>query len=203
MFVLTIPQTEIRKISRESAPDVDTWIAHAQTIQDDIESSRRLASGIVQQAEAEKERLANVVDKEHHVAFLEAELAFSEHLAHSLKVLQWMDATLDQVEQLAGESKLLEALQMLEGTITVYTCYSKLALRYHILINPDVRRRILNAAPDETTRAMRIIDDRCSELRKYIHEQLHEAWAALIDFDLDARSLTIHRKLPGKSLVIT
>ncbi|EHK99828.1 putative Centromere/kinetochore protein zw10 like protein [Glarea lozoyensis 74030] len=85
-----------------------------------------------------------------------------------------MDATLDQVEQLAGESNLLEALQMLE----------------------DVRRRISTAAPDETTRAMRIIDDRCSELRKYIHEQLHEAWAALIDFDFDANALTIHKKLP-------
>ena len=59
--------------------------------------------------------MANVAEKEQYVGFLEAEVAFSEHLAHSLKVLQWMNATLDHVEHLAGESNLLEALQMLEG----------------------------------------------------------------------------------------
>jgi predicted phosphatase len=69
----------------------------------------------VQQAEAEKELWATVVENQHHVGFLEAELAFSEHLAESLKDLQWMDSSLDQVEQLAGENHLLEALKVLDG----------------------------------------------------------------------------------------
>jgi centromere/kinetochore protein ZW10 len=108
-------QIEIRKISRDSAQDIDTWIAHAQTIQDDIESSRRLAGGIVQQAEAEKKRQEQVVNREEYVRFLDDEVAFSEHLLQSLRVLQWMNDTLDQAEKLAGERQLLEALRILEG----------------------------------------------------------------------------------------
>jgi hypothetical protein len=136
------------------------------------------------------------VDKEQYVGFLEAELAFSEHLAHSLTVLQWMNATLDQVEQLAGERNLLEALHILEGTVITLLIQSD-----HPMLTKcsDVHKRTLTAAPDETTRAMRIIDDRCSELRKFIHEQLHEAWDALINFDFDAKSLTINQQLSGKS----
>jgi hypothetical protein len=57
-----------------------------------------------------------VAEKQKYVNFLEAELAFSEHLARSLKVLQWMNASLDQVEELAGESNLFEALKVLDGT---------------------------------------------------------------------------------------
>jgi hypothetical protein len=69
----------------------------------------------VQQAEADKERMANVVENQQYVGFLEAELAFSEHLAYSLRVLQWMDASLDRVEHLAVENNLLEALKVLDG----------------------------------------------------------------------------------------
>jgi hypothetical protein len=63
----------------------------------------------------------------------------------------------------------------------------------------DVQQRASAATPDDTTRAMRVIDDRCSQLRDFIHEQLEDVWNALIRFVLDAKTLTINQSLPGRS----
>ena len=66
-------QTEIRDISRETIPDVESWMTNARAVQQDIERLRRLATEIVREAEADEERLAHLEDRKAHLELLEKE----------------------------------------------------------------------------------------------------------------------------------
>ncbi|PBP25192.1 centromere kinetochore protein [Diplocarpon rosae] len=109
---------EVREISRESAPDVDLWIKHAKSIQDDIERSRRLASTIVLQAEADEKRLAGLAEKEDYVDFLAQELSFNDQLFSALSALQGANDSLNTAAKLASNERIIDALHMLEGNPT-------------------------------------------------------------------------------------
>ena len=108
-------QTEIRQISRESAPDVDSWTTHAKSLQEDITASRKLASEIVRKAEADEERLDALRDAEFQVAFLEKETLFNSQLGEALKSLQQVNDTLDKSESLAIDRNIINATQSLQG----------------------------------------------------------------------------------------
>jgi protein transport protein DSL1/ZW10 len=110
-------QTEIRQISRESAPDIDTWIEHAKSIQDDIDRSRKLASSIVRQAEADDETEESLQEKENYVEFLTKEVVFNGQLLSALEGIHGVNGILQQAEDLAEEHKIVEALFRLEGSI--------------------------------------------------------------------------------------
>jgi centromere/kinetochore protein ZW10 len=110
-------QVEIRQISRDKASSVDIWITHAKTIQNDIDKSRKLANAIVREAEADEERLDGLKDKENTVEFLTKEVAFSASLRDGLKAIQVTRDRLRDVEKLAAERKIHEALITLEGMI--------------------------------------------------------------------------------------
>jgi centromere/kinetochore protein ZW10 len=110
-------QAEIRQISRDKASSVDVWIAHAKTIQNDIDKSRKLANAVVREAEADEERLEGLKDKENTVEFLTKEVAFSASLRDGLKAIQVTRDRLRDVEKLATERKIHEALITLEGMI--------------------------------------------------------------------------------------
>jgi centromere/kinetochore protein ZW10 len=100
-------QTKIRQISCESAPDVDSWIVHAKSIQEDIERSKRLASSIVRQAEADDETEETLQEKENYVEFLTKEVSFNNQLLSALKGIQDVNECLQQ--------NILDALVQLEG----------------------------------------------------------------------------------------
>jgi len=110
-------QTEIRQISRESAPSIDKWIEHAKSIQDDIDRSRRLASSIVRQAEADDETEESLQENEKYVDFLTKEVSFNSQLLCALKGIQGVKEILRQAEDLAEEQKIVEALFKLEGDV--------------------------------------------------------------------------------------
>ena len=114
-------QTEIRQISHDSAPDVDAWIKHAKSIQDDIDRSRRLASSIVRQAEAEDETEETLQEKEKYVEFLTKEVSFNDQLLSALKGIQGVDEILQQAEELAAKQSIVEALFKLEGSTVQFT----------------------------------------------------------------------------------
>jgi hypothetical protein len=116
-------QVEIRQISKDKASSVDTWISHSKTIQGDIERSRKLANTIVREAEAEEERLEALKDKESTVEFLAKEVAFSTSLKGGLKAIQISRDRLRDVEELASERKIHEALIALEGIISIAPPY--------------------------------------------------------------------------------
>jgi centromere/kinetochore protein ZW10 len=108
-------QTKIRQISCESAPDVDSWIVHAKSIQEDIERSKRLASSIVRQAEADDETEETLQEKENYVEFLTKEVSFNNQLLSALKGIQDVNECLQQAEELANQQNILDALVQLEG----------------------------------------------------------------------------------------
>lgn len=110
-------KTEIRQLSRESAPDVDAWIKNAQTLQEDIEKSKKLAADIVRQAEADDARAAAIADKELHVDFLQAEIAFNAQLVETLNAIKRANDSLDETIRLATEDRIAAALESLQGTL--------------------------------------------------------------------------------------
>jgi centromere/kinetochore protein ZW10 len=114
-------QDEIRIKSREAAPNVDKWIEHARTLQDDIESSKRLANHIVRQAEEEEKRQELIKNQEQYLAFLESEVDFSKQLHEALMLIQEIRETLQRAEDLIHSRQILTGLQTLE---------SKLAAQY-------------------------------------------------------------------------
>jgi centromere/kinetochore protein ZW10 len=115
LFVEEISQSEIRKISVESAPEVDAWIKHAKAIQEDIDRSRNLASEIVRQAEAGEAIHAAVEDSGDRVDFLSKEARYNKQVGDALRGIKKVCDLLDQAEQEAVERKILIALHTLSS----------------------------------------------------------------------------------------
>ena len=141
-------QTEICDISRESAPDVDSWIANAQSLQDDIETSRRLAVDIVQQAKAEETREETIREKAIYQDFLTKEASFNAALLEALRLIQTVNNCLDTAEQMIGERRILDALDMLEGRAPFLHMHTNLVanwLQMHCNILPKFLPRRTHA----------------------------------------------------------
>ncbi len=186
-------QTEIRQISRDSAPDVDAWIEHAKSIQDDIDRSRRLASSIVRQAEAEDETEETLQEKEQYVEFLTKEVSFNGQLLSALKGIQIIDKILQQAEDLAAKHSIVEALFKLEGRAVF------LIPRSAILTVLAAWSAITDLPLEKTTRAVRILDTKCFDQRHHIHDQFTNIWNKLVQVDRDQKTITINKELPGLS----
>ncbi|PMD15693.1 centromere/kinetochore protein-like protein zw10 [Hyaloscypha hepaticicola] len=169
-------ETEIRQISHDSAPDVDAWIEHAKSIQDDIDRSRRLASSIVRQAEAEDETEETLQEKEKYVEFLTKEVSFNDQLLSALKGIQGVDEILQQAEELAAKQSIVEALFKLEAA---WKAIGELPL-------------------EKTTRAVRILDSKCFDQRHTIHEQFTNVWNKLVQVDRDQKAIIINKELPNE-----
>lgn len=58
---------------------------------------------------------------------------------------------------------------------------------------------MMDQIPIERTRALRLLDDRCFELRLFIHEQLTDVWKSLVSWNQgDKKSLTITAAVEGE-----
>nr|POE51718.1 centromere/kinetochore protein zw10 like [Quercus suber] len=88
---------EIRAVSKSAAPDIDTWIARAKSVQLDIQQSRDTARQIVAEAEASKELRAKAEDAGQKIVLLEKEVAFNEALTGTLDQVQYANGLLDEV----------------------------------------------------------------------------------------------------------
>lgn len=113
-------QGEIRKISSEGAPEVDTWIKHAKAIQGDIDRSRNLASEIVRQTEAGESIRMAVKESEDRVEFLSKEVRYNNQVRDALRGIKNIRDLLDQAEQAAVERKILKALHILSSKNCIY-----------------------------------------------------------------------------------
>lgn len=120
LLTFTSSQNEIRETSREEATNVDAWIANAKTLQDDIESSKRLANDIIRKAEADERREEAQNEQEKYVAFLENEVAFNNQLQDGLILIQEVHGCLEKAETLVHRRKILEALHLLDSTSGAY-----------------------------------------------------------------------------------
>jgi centromere/kinetochore protein ZW10 len=100
-------------------------MATARTLQADIEQSRKLASDIVKQAEADEERLRILAEHEAQVKFLEKEHFFNSQLVETVHSIKQISEILDEVESLARDGQIMQPLHILEGmAINVgYGCF--------------------------------------------------------------------------------
>lgn len=110
-------QSDIKQISRESAHDVDSWIENAQSIQYDIQESRKLANSITRKAQEDEQRLETLKEQETYAQFLEKEVAFQDQLLASLTAIDRVNQQITEAEVLATRSQITEAHQILEGML--------------------------------------------------------------------------------------
>lgn len=116
MFADALAQTEVRNISSESAPEVDSWMKHAKALQEDIDRSRRLANELIRQAKAGDTVNQAVKDGEDRVEFLSKEARYDAQLGESLRGIKKARDLLDEAEHAAIDRKILPALHILSST---------------------------------------------------------------------------------------
>lgn len=94
---------------------MDSWIANAKSLQDDIEASRKLAVEVVQQAAADEHQEETIKEREIYESFLTKETNFNAQLLAALRLIEGVNGQLDKAEQLIEDRSILDALQILEG----------------------------------------------------------------------------------------
>jgi len=93
-------QTEIRHISKESAANVEAWMANANSLLADLDKSRKLANEVVRQAEAQE--IDPIDELEAHVEFLQKEALYNSQLEDALQSIKEVDVQLMQVDKLVS-----------------------------------------------------------------------------------------------------
>lgn len=145
-------------MSREAASDVDGWMTQARKLQADIKRSQETAKEIVQQAEAGKEKTAQVQDAAAKVSFLHSEIAYNESLVQVVEQLKDISTLLESAQDAAVNSHILHALDRLE----------------------DANGAFKRLGSFENTRVVGLLKSRADQLRSAIVENVTETWNSLI-----------------------
>ncbi|KAF2134146.1 hypothetical protein P153DRAFT_307043 [Dothidotthia symphoricarpi CBS 119687] len=172
-------QNEIRKVSREAAPDVDGWIAQARKLQDDIKRSQETAKDIVQQAEAGKDNTARVQDAASKTSLLQSEIAYNESLAQVLEQLRDISALLDSARDAAVGGHVMYALDRME----------------------DADEAFKKLGAFQTTRVVGVLKTKQETLRKAVVENITESWNGLILIDVANRKISLRESIEQEEVV--
>ncbi|KAK5164112.1 ribosome biogenesis protein ytm1 [Saxophila tyrrhenica] len=108
-------QSSIRSLSRDTAPDIDSWISHAKSLQADILRSRDLAREIVADAEKGREVKDEVEDSGSKVKLLEREVQFNEHLQTALEDANEVNELLEKAAEQAVTADVLNSFETMRG----------------------------------------------------------------------------------------
>lgn len=163
---------EIRSLSKETAPDIDTWISRAKELQVDIQRSRDTAREIVAQAQAGKELKAKVQDSGNKVALLEKEVNFNETLTGTLEHIRYASGVLYQAQDEAVKGRIPKALERLE----------------------QAESSIDGLQVVGGSKAVAILTKRAAELKESLQESTLACWNKFVDVRYDAKSITIHSR---------
>ncbi|RKF56984.1 putative zw10 centromere kinetochore protein zw10 [Golovinomyces cichoracearum] len=166
-------EAEIRSISQGIAGEVDDWITHTKSIQEDVNTSQRLANSIVQQAEADEQLMEEIKVKELHISKLRKEASFNQSVLLHLKHIQHIHNGQLKIENLIRDKSLMDSLYMLKEIFE---------FRQHALHNQSI-----NVVGE--------LELKLSNLRKILHEELLRIWATLVYVDKEHKSITIQRTL--------
>ncbi|KAG8158785.1 hypothetical protein KVR01_011228 [Diaporthe batatas] len=160
-------EDEIHSINQETAPDVSSWMANAQSVQDDINRSKRLANDIVRQAEEPVLSGAAIQEAEDKFVFLQSEIAYNQRVREALRGIKDVNQILDQVEKARDERRILDALRLLERSWAA-----------------------LDALPaGHGVRVRRLLDLRAFELKSNVHDVFEHVWNTLMKVDITARTI--------------
>ncbi|KAK5112922.1 hypothetical protein LTR62_003744 [Meristemomyces frigidus] len=160
---------EIRTLSKDTAPDVDTWIVRAKELQEDIVRSRDTARQIVAEHEAGRKRKAQAEDTRRKVQLLEHEVLYEETLAATLEHVRFVNGALDVVQREAVASNLKECLRRLE----------------------EAEESIGGLEGVRETKAWGLLQVRAMQLRDGLGQAATECWGRLIRVDYEARRVTV------------
>ena len=113
-------EEEISALSRKAAPNVDSWIAQAEQLQQDIAKSRAIARQILEEHERGKRHLSEGYEARAKVELLNEEIEYNASVASKLVQMKRLIRELDEIEELAtnrANMDLPEKLVTLHGEI--------------------------------------------------------------------------------------
>ena len=172
-------KNEVRSLSKDTAPDIDTWISQAKALQQDILRSRDTARAIVAEHEAGRDLRAKVQDKAEQVRLLEKEVSFEETLAGTLEHIRYANSVLDRAQDAAVKGRITEALD-----------YSETA-----------QESIDGLEGVKDTKACGLLLARGRQLRENAVEMARGCWDGLIEVRLEEKRVAVKArgKIPSVS----
>ncbi|KAL1882993.1 hypothetical protein VTK73DRAFT_515 [Phialemonium thermophilum] len=154
-------QADIHAVNSETASDVSTWQAQAESVQDDIVRSKAIASEIMKHADAPDVSGKTTELAEAKASFLRREISYTNHVLQALRSIKEVDETLDQVELARDERRILDALHLLEKS------WSQ-----------------LDAIPvSKSCKAVKLLGIRAFELKDDVHQVFDHVWNSLVYVD--------------------
>ncbi|KAI1860276.1 uncharacterized protein JN550_011654 [Neoarthrinium moseri] len=174
-------ESEIHKINEETAPDVQSWVTNAKTVEDDINRSRSLANEIVRRAEAPEVSGQTIHEAEEKVNFLQRETVYNRQVREALTSVKHVNELLDQVEKAKDERRVLDSLHLLEQTWAA-----------------------LDQIPaSKSCRIMRILDMRAFELKSAVHDVFDHVWKSLVQVDAEKGQVGIYSSRPEEQMSLS
>jgi protein transport protein DSL1/ZW10 len=164
-------KNEIRTLSKNTAPDIDTWISRAKELQADIVRSRDTARQIVAEHEAGQALKAKVEDTRKKVQLLEKEVTFEETLAGTLEHIRYANGVLDASQEEAVNGNVKDSLRHLE----------------------EAEGSIGGLEGVRDTKAFELLQRRAGQLRDNLNETATEFWSYCIAVDHEERKLAVHK----------
>ncbi|RPB04073.1 hypothetical protein L873DRAFT_1729843 [Choiromyces venosus 120613-1] len=162
---------EVRTVSRENGPEVDSWISQARRLHKDIESSKMKADEIMQLAEQEKRLDLELEDATTQARLLVSEIQFNEALTEILSKLQLIDLTLSQVEHLLNTRELCQAIE------TLY--------------NAEVALERLSGSGG--TIVISLTKEKAKGLRSMLTKKIEDCWKDLLKINSRKSEISIYR----------
>ncbi|KAK8040978.1 hypothetical protein PG994_013985 [Apiospora phragmitis] len=174
-------EDEVHTINEETAPDVQSWVANAKTVEDDINRSRALASEIVRRAEAPEVSGQTIKETEEKTKFLQREVIYNQQVREALTSIKHVSGVLDQVEQARNERRVLDSLRLLEKSWTAMDAVKV----------------------GKSCRVMKILDMRAFELKSAVHEVFEHVWNSLVTVDVDGHRVEIHESREDEQMTLS
>ncbi|PFH57563.1 hypothetical protein XA68_14869 [Ophiocordyceps unilateralis] len=171
-------EAEIQTINRETQDDVSSWISNTKKLQDDIIKSKSIANDILWQAEEPQASGQAVQDAEAKADFLCREVQYIQQLHGVLASLCRISRLLNDVEKAKDEGRALESLRFLEQACEA----------------------LENVGVSSSSRVMKLLSLRSSELQSGIHGVFDRQWKSLICFDVETGKFAVYNTVESDTI---
>ncbi|KAI9660874.1 MAG: ribosome biogenesis protein ytm1 [Trizodia sp. TS-e1964] len=151
-------KTSIREISRENASDINSWIAQAKRLQEDIAQSKATAKSIVQLAEEGEIHRIHHKDAHYKLDLLRAEAQFNNNLSENLENLRTIKETLNSAKLALSANRHSNSVTLID----------------------QAERHIPLLQPLENTSIAGILKEQAALLRSAVIENLSSLWASFL-----------------------
>lgn len=165
-------EDELRRLSKETGPEVDDWIKQAQQLQLDIQRSKDIAREVVEEAEQAEQLRADRDEIQQKLDLLEVEVTFNQRLQASLQQAQDVSTKLASGHEALKEEQLSQTLENLEVTET----------------------SLVELRPLQGTNGVEILQARTSALRAQLQEQATAHWDELVVVNQHGHTLSFLAK---------